>query len=332
MSKINKKKNTIIWISWENQRRSVELAKVIGAEFYMIESSKKGIFRYAESSIKTIKLLKKIRPKLIFVQNPSVVLAALACILKYYFKYTVIVDRHTNFKIGKTIDCNPAFMTFRLLSLYSLRAADLTIVTNYSLVELVKKKGGTGFVLTDKIPGIKKNKEKQLIGEINLVFICTFATDEPYLEVIQACRELPESVYIYITGNHHKIRDEINNLKIPKNLVFTGFLEEQDYIDLLFSCDAIMDLTTLEYCLVCGGYEAMAAGKPLLTSNTQTLKEYYYKGARFCDNSAKDITYNIVAMISDLKMIEEEILELRVEKDGKWMTNFHELKTNWLQN
>lgn len=70
--------NKRIWISWEKQRRSIELSKRLGCKLYIIEKS--GLFRYPYSIFKTILILIKERPDLFFVQNPSMFLATLACI------------------------------------------------------------------------------------------------------------------------------------------------------------------------------------------------------------------------------------------------------------
>ena len=68
-----------LWIAWEKQRRSTVLSKEFNAKLYQFNNS--GKLRYPIVITKTLFLLIKKRPKILFVQNPSTVLAFLACFL-----------------------------------------------------------------------------------------------------------------------------------------------------------------------------------------------------------------------------------------------------------
>jgi len=84
-----------------------------------------------------------------------------------------------------------------------------------------------------------------------------------------------------------------------------------EYISLLRSCDLVMDLTTRQACMVCGGYEAVAAGTPLLLSDTEVLRKYFNRGCLYTDNTAVDIAakLNLARMSRDA--LAREILLLR---------------------
>ena len=85
----------------------------------------------------------------------------------------------------------------------------MTIVTNDQLSKEVSLNGGTPFVLEDRIPQIKPNQRTSLKGKYNVVFVCTFEKDEPYLEIIQAARLIDASVCLYITGRYQKASQDI---------------------------------------------------------------------------------------------------------------------------
>ncbi|MBW1782866.1 MAG: glycosyltransferase, partial [Deltaproteobacteria bacterium] len=171
--------------------------------------------------------------------------------------------------------------------------ADLTIVTNDKLSTLVKENGGSPFVLEDKIPHFRRCHPIPLKGDHNVVFVCSFEKDEPYLEIIQAARLIDLSISLYITGPYQKAgRDMLD--QAPPNVVFTGFLSDQDYVDLLYSCDAVIDLTVMQNCLVCGAYEAVALGKPVILSGTEALKKYFSKGAVYTENRPWEIAAAIM--------------------------------------
>jgi glycosyltransferase involved in cell wall biosynthesis len=174
-----------------------------------------------------------------------------------------------------------------LLPLYRFvqRRSDLTIVTNESTGGQVKKNGGVPFVLEDKIPQFGECNQIMLRGKNNLVFICTFEKDEPYDRVIEAAKLVDSSVFIYVTGKYEKAPPEILKAA-PSNVIFTGFLPERNYLDLLSSSDIIIDLTYMDDCLVCGAYEGLALGKPLILSDTAALREYFDAGAVYTGRNA----------------------------------------------
>ena len=76
--------------------------------------------------------------------------------------------------------------------------------------------------------------------------------------------------------------------------------------------DAIIDLTIRQNCLVCGAYEAIAAGKPLLLSSDASAKALFNKGVLFTDNSAVDIAQKIRQLRRDQDRLSREISQLRV--------------------
>ena len=65
-----------LWITWEVQRRNRSMSKVLGAELYELVLVAPFWWRYPVLVIKTINLIWRTRPQIIFSQNPSLVLAA----------------------------------------------------------------------------------------------------------------------------------------------------------------------------------------------------------------------------------------------------------------
>ena len=156
-NKMEIKKKKRIWIAWETQRRTKELAEHLKCRLFIIEYN--GIMRFPLSIIKSIKILIAENPDKIFVQNPSMILALIGCIYKKIYKKYLIVDRHSNFMITKKY-WNPFYiLMFKSLNGLTIKNADLTIVTNSFIANLVKNKGGNAFILQDKIPQMQKTQE-----------------------------------------------------------------------------------------------------------------------------------------------------------------------------
>jgi glycosyltransferase involved in cell wall biosynthesis len=202
----------------------------------------------------------------------------------------------------------------------------LTIVTNENLAHEVKKNGGSPFVLEDKTPVFDSLTRIKLKGKYNLTFICTFEKDEPYQEVIKGASLIDPSICIYVTGEYEKAAYELRKFALP-NLVFTGFLSDRDYKNLLFSSDVIMDLTLMRDCLVCGAYEAVALGKPMILSNTEALKAYFSMGAVYTENTAKAIAVAITTALETKDKLQEEVIKLRTQLQRKWQKKLAQLLT-----
>jgi len=189
-----------IWITWENQRRNRELSRAFGISIYeldYIDRIKNRVRKYGKGLVRTALIYLQEKPDIVFCQNPSLILATFTILLKPFFRYRVVVDAHN-------AGLFPMEGRLRILSLLSenvQRFADMTIVTNKPLLSHVQKNGGRGFVLPDKIPEIQGVERKKLRGKENILFICSFADDEPYPVVLEAAGKLDKEIFIYVSGD-----------------------------------------------------------------------------------------------------------------------------------
>jgi glycosyltransferase involved in cell wall biosynthesis len=319
-----------IWLTWENHRRSRELASSFGARLCIFENESNRAFRYLILSIKTLKVLFQVNPAIVFVQNPSIVLTTLICFLRKFCSYKLIVDRHSNFKLETLNNNAPKWILFHTLSRYTIKKADLTIVTNDYLKNLVESCGGTGFILQDKIPNIKEKGESNIIkkNRKNVVFITTFNKDEPIEEIIKAAHALQEKkeIIFFLTGNYSRYDKNYNLVnRIPKNIYLTSFIPEDDYNALIRSADVVVVLTTKEFLLTCGAYEAIALRKPLVLSDTRTLRQYFNKGVVYTKNDFRAIAATVEYAIANIKPLSRDIDVLRKDLEINWNKRFKRL-------
>jgi glycosyltransferase involved in cell wall biosynthesis len=243
------------------------------------------------------------------------------------------VDRHSNFIFSKRDALNYSkwsIFVSNLLSNYSIKNADMTIVTNEYLKHLIEKKGGRAFVLQDKLPEFFNRKIVPLKGKYNVIFVCTFSPDEPVDEVIKAADYFPNDICIYITGPYHKY-NKLSRTIIPSNVILTGFLEEEDYQSLLQSGTLLLTLTDRDHTLLCSAYESVAVGKPFIMSKKNDLREYFYKGNATTENFAKDIAKAVNIVLERYNVFTKEIEELKLELQNAWEKRFAEFK-NILEN
>jgi hypothetical protein len=197
------------------------------------------------------------------------------------------------------------------------KRADLTIVTNYQLAETVTRHGGRPLVLPDCIPAPPKTSAKNMPGEFRIVLISTFAGDEPFDAVIDAMRQMDTGIHLYVTGDPTRLPATIK-ATLPSNITLTGFLSEDDYWTVLASSDAVMDLTTMDNCLVCGAYEAVAAQRPLLLSRSDASMEIFADFAVFTDNTSESIVNAIQSMRTRHQQLIAGMPEATIRFSERW--------------
>jgi glycosyltransferase involved in cell wall biosynthesis len=316
-------RNKKIWISWEKHRRTTELTKHLGVELFTLLPNDNYISKVIINTLKTIKLLIKHRPHMLFVQNPSLMLNFIVCIFKPLFGYKLVVDRHSNFKLETLNNKKIKYKLFHLISNYTIRKSDLIVVTNVFLKDLVEEKGGKAEVLQDALPVLEfANSDSYQLPAVKkkVTFICTFADDEPMEEVKKSC-QLNYDVLFYITGKpKEKDREGWSD-----NVTLTGFLKEEEYQSLLQNSDVILVLTTKENLLLCGAYEAVSLNKPLVTSDQLALKEYFYKGALYSDNTGQGISDAVNQAFMDIEQLQLDMSEYNKEISVAWKCKFQKL-------
>jgi hypothetical protein len=306
-----------IWVTWEKQRRNVTISQALGCKLFEFNLRCGRLRRYTTALMMTLRTFRRERPSQIFVQNPSIVLAAFAVLYGRLFRIPVIVDTHNAGvqSLGARAWWEPPVTRF------ILRWASLTILSNQALADttMAAEPGIAPIaVLPDPIPELPRPAERpQLRGRKNVLFVCSWAEDEPYLEVIEAGKNLPPDVYIYVTGRSNN-RLQSLGVELPSNVVLTGFLTEEAYIGMLYAADVILDLTTREDCLVCGAYEAVSAERTIILSGTAALKSYFSRGAVYTDNTSADLVRQIRNALSAQDKLSREVRTLKQELVHRW--------------
>lgn len=315
-----------IWIAWEQQRRTLELSKCFNCDLFLIIEN--GLLRYPVSIVKTFLIIRREKPDVLFVQNPSMVLAVFATtFFRLFFKYYVVVDRHSNFLLTPKKRFFFVEACFHFLSFISIKYANITIVTNTGLANVVEVLGGYTKVLPDKIPSISPEQGVKLPGNKNVLVISSFADDEPIHDIAEAASLLVGlGVYFHFTGDYSKFND-IDFLTKKNNIILTGFVPEQEFVDLLFSVDAVMVLTTMEYTLLCGCYEAIAAEKILITSSSLALKSLFH-GAVFVDNTCDSIVDGVQYAFDNRRKNINSMHTLKNVLQIAWEAQFDDVRRN----
>ena len=314
-----------VWIAWERQRRTTELAKALGIDLVRFEYNGPYLLRIVVVVFQTVSTLLWRRPSVLVVQNPSVVLASLAVFFRKLLGYRTVVDRHSNFKFDSMDSKDLQFRVFHFLSRYSVRGADLTVVTNEYLADVVREWGGRAIVLPDRIPEMEYDETRDLGTGHHVLFVNTFSTDEPVEEVLEAGRLLGPRISIHITGNVQKAAPGLID-GAAENVFFTGFIPDREYASLMASVDLVLTLTTQAHTMQCGAYEAVSLGKPLIFADSREMREYFHKGIVLTEPNGKAIADSISSAVENYEQLVRESRELKEEIAVSWTEKFRSLQ------
>jgi hypothetical protein len=311
--------NKIVFLVWDrNGIRASGIAKHLGASLHFLSSSR---IMHPVLFIKTLQILRKERPQIIICQSPPITCAFIAMVYKNVFawmsKPKIIIDVHTG-AISRPWSKNVSRLIMRYASVNIVinKEQQNDLVQNYNIRSVVLEDPIPDF--TDLLLSAKKQEgckiEQKAI--FNVAVVSTFAYDEPLQEVIDVALELP-GVYFYITGDE-KRADKQLLIKKPDNVILTGFLDYNIYVDLLKKVDVIMDLTTDDKSIVAGAYEAVALEQPLITSDWIPLKRYFNKGTIYVNNSSDDIREAIKVAMTNKAELSDEMHQLKIERIKEW--------------
>jgi len=302
-------------------RRSESLAKELDAELFFIhylkfQSPAYAPFKYVLQGIRTHFILLTQQPRLVFVQNSPIFCAWAVYLHGLLFGTKFVLDHHSDAFGDRWNWIGP-------LQRFLVRKAELNLVTTDHWVKIIEGWGGKAMILEDALPVFPDVDPYPVQDGTCVVMVNTYADDEPLSEVVGAARLLPE-VTFYITGNKANQPPETFE-NTPENVVFTGFLSDSDYIGLLKACDAVMALTTRDHTLQGGGFEAVALGKPLITSDWPLLRFLFQKGSVYADNTAEGFRDAIVSLEGNFVETAEIMSQYCEEKRTTWRNTLQEM-------
>jgi glycosyltransferase involved in cell wall biosynthesis len=307
----------LVFISWAPFcSRSDSIAARLGGRSFMVYAAQYGShyvtvpFKYLSQTIKTLCILFRERPAVVFVMTPPVVACFPAWLYARLTGAAYVIDAHT------AAFTDPRWKTLLFIHKWFSRAARTTIVTNEYMQGIIEGWDASATIVRDVPVCFAEPTQTKLEGARNMTFVCTFTPDEPIELFLRAAARLPE-VSFHVTGNYRRADPRIIESR-PANVRLTGFLADADYVALLLASDAIICLTTGDNTMQRGAYEAVYLGRPVITSNFGLLRRHFCKGTVHVDMNEDAIVDGVRRMYADLARFEKEVRELRGERLRDW--------------
>jgi glycosyltransferase involved in cell wall biosynthesis len=272
--------------------------------------------------VETMRVLNHVKPNVIFVQNPPLFAPLTALLYSKLYDVRLILDSHT----GVFLERKWRWLQF--LHKYLVKRSAVSIVTNDYLGKKIESWGGKYFVFPD-VPVEVSRKTKINNSSTNTVLVVnSFSYDEPLEEVVKAARHMSQ-VSFAITGDVARCPAKLLQ-SIPDNVEFTGFVSREEYINRLFSADVAVVLTTEDYTMQRGAYEAMSLGTPIITSDWPILKNTFFRGALHVDNTAESLVKALNEVLSNKAYFDSEVRKLKKERRRIWAEKLEQFSREFL--
>jgi glycosyltransferase involved in cell wall biosynthesis len=325
--KENQAEQNWLSLSWvKHHRRSEEIAQALGFTPYFIRGKSEILpLRYAQQALHTYNLLKSTQPTVILVMQPPP-LALLSAWLYARNKHIALIgDLHT----GTFSD--PKWRWASRWVLATLEKRGGALVPNEELATKCRIRGVTTYVCHGYLRAISNSQKGSLTncpdGGQDRRFVLvplTYSFDEPVAEILDAARLTPDLEWV-LTGN---APSSVTALA-PKNVRFTGFVSRNDYLNLRLEARLVVALTTIESTMQSAGYEALAAGTPLVTSPTRVLRDYFGEAASYAEPNAESIAERVRHTLENNAEATSGMQELLARKSANQSEHFRTI-TSWI--
>jgi glycosyltransferase involved in cell wall biosynthesis len=278
-----------LFVSWiQHHGRSEDLARELGLECAFVAvgtltDRRTAPLRHAWQAAVTLLLLLRRRPRVLVVMAPPALLVLLALVWRRLSGCRVVVDCHSKAVLGSPPSARLA------------RRADLVLVT---LPELTAGFPQALAVHDPPAPAVEGARHDEV------VFPASWYADEPVADLLAAAAQLPD-VRFAVTGRAP------DGLVVPPNVRLTGYLRREDYLALLAGAPVVLALTTREATMQRAAYEAVAAGRPVVASDTAALRSYLGDAAVY----AGDLAVAVTQALADLPRLEAAVRQVRTDHE-----------------
>ncbi|ROR07724.1 glycosyltransferase [Erwinia sp. JUb26] len=308
-----------IMIAWVRYQRRADIMKEFwGYKDIYITSNFKGKvlkpFDYIYKIYQTILALRKEKPDYLWMQLPPTFMIFIGALYKMLSKKKVVLigDFHNSAMRPKW---------FNIIGVKKfLNKLDVLIVHNEQVRSELLLKGISSHVIR-VLEDMPFSYEKSVDIEVNgksVLFPCSFDIDEPLDVVLNAAKLMPE-VEVYITGKYEGKIEKSVVQGAPANVKFTGYLSKEKFDELFWSSGVILGLTTRDNVQLSVSNEALSAEKPMVLSDTTTLKNLFGEAAIFVDSlDSESISSGCVNALNDIANLENKTRILKESRTERW--------------
>lgn len=315
----------LLFMAWGAVRgRSEEIADALGGSsvcLYPPGSAERPhpLVRYARSTVETLRILARRRPTLVMATNPPIIPGLLALAWARLRRGRIALDSHPGaFGAKDNRVCALLLPVHRWLA----RRAIVSLVAARHWQHEVESWGARAMVVHEApvrwVASPPRRHER-----LRVLYVGTFARDEPVEPVLQAAAELP-ACDLYVTGDVKACPERLRT-SAPSNVHFIGFLEPPDYESQLREADVVLTLTTEPNSVMRAAYEAVYAERPLVLSDWPIARELF-PHACYTGNDRDGLVAAIRQADHDYSRLARVTKDARVTQLARWERQLDELR------
>ncbi|MBV9604678.1 MAG: hypothetical protein JO027_06215 [Solirubrobacterales bacterium] len=316
------------FIAWVPEgSRAGSISRALGGEgrvFYDMRIQNKAFvpLRYVVSALRTIAYLVRRRPRAVIVQAPPVPAAALVLAWARTAGARVVIDTHPASFGLESARIDRVMRPF--LAALVPRAAGCIVTTPTLGLQIKRWKGRALVVHEAPMVWSDQVEPHDCSAERRLLYVCTFAPDEPLEAVLEAARQLPE-IRFQITGDLRRRPPATERLASP-NVEWLGYLGPDEYTSALADADVVMALTRRDQSVQRSAHEAVDALRPLVLSRWPHLDELF-PYAVLVENDANGIAGGITEAFRRCDELSAAAPEAREVQRRRWREQVRQLET-----
>lgn len=307
----------ISFIAWVREGgRSRSLADGLGGEaqtFYDLRIHSRPLvpLRYLISAVRTVLYLARRRPRAVAIQSPPQPAAAVVWLWARLARIPLVLDTHpANFETeGLHGRMQPLIRAL-------VPRANCCIVTTERLGEQITRWGGRPLVLHEAPMVWSPAAQPRPHGPARRVlFVCTFAPDEPVAAVLGAAERLPGAEFA-ITGDLRRLAAAARE-QAPANVTWRGYLGGEDYVAALRDADVIISLTERWDSVPRSAHEAVDALRPVVLTERDHMHALF-PDAVWVDNEAQSIADGVADALARCDELSDAAPEARALQWRRW--------------
>lgn len=284
-----------IFISWiRHHGRSAGLAEALGIDsYYVTGGTGPAPVRYLRAWRDTARILRQRKPQAVVVMQPPVI-ALLSVAITTPHVTRILGDLHTG------VFTDPKWKWALRLTMRILRNRGVAIVTGTELAMRASRYGVEALEMHDIITSVSVTEGEPdsdvvtgLLSRDYALVPLAYAFDEPLEELIQAARNHQEITWVLTGRPPQSVRDAA-----PENVVFPGFVTNEDYGRLVANATVMVALTTQEDTMQRVGYEAIGSGIALVISDTKVLRDFFDDSVLYVNPTATSIGEQVSSAVA----------------------------------
>ncbi len=318
-----------LFLAWINfQRRIESMQYFFGYEIAYLRDtgnpSSSRLARYWRLMTRTLRLLSSSKPDLLWVQLPPNFIPHIIELHRLVFrgKYRVVYDCH-----NATFQAPWNKIPF---AVWAMNRADAVFVHNQEMLDAAARYGIDRerlHVLEDQAPVFDSTLSPTIVENCSAFFVmpCSFHDDEPIEAVFAAAAACPDYKFM-LTGNRERAEKKGFVAKAPANVIFTGFLDTVDFNCLVLGATGILCLTTKEGIQLSAASEALAAGRPLILSDTAILRTLFGSASVVVDNSPASLIAAFHEIAQNAPRYADQSTQLYTQRRQRWETRASPLR------